>query len=341
MPSPRDVDREHAGTAPRTMRAVVRDTYGPPEVVRVAEVEVPGIAPHEVLVRVRAAGLDRGVWHLMAGLPYPIRLAGFGVRRPNQPILGRELAGVVEAVGARVSGFQPGDEVYGIGEGSFAEYAPARPAKVVRKPANLSFEEAAAVPVSGLTALQAVRDKGRVEAGQHVLVVGASGGVGTFAVQLAKAFGAAVTGVCSTPKVDLVRSLGADHVIDYTQRDITDDDTRYDVVLDIGGNRPLARLRRVLTPDGTLVIVGGEGGGKWTGGLQRQAGAMALSPFVRQRLGTFVSGENGADLDTLRELVEAGRITPVIDRVCSLSEVADAIRDLEAGRIRGKAVVAV
>jgi NADPH:quinone reductase-like Zn-dependent oxidoreductase len=207
-------------------------------------------------------------------------------------------------------------------------------------PANLSFEQAAAVPVSAVTALQAVRDHGRVQAGQHVLVIGASGGVGTFAVQIAKALGANVTGVSSTQKLDLVRSLGADHVIDYTHADITDDGKRYDVVLDIGGNRPLSRLRRVLTSDGTLVIVGGEGGGRWTGGIHRQLGAMVLSLFVRQRLGTFIAKPNRTDLDALRALIEAGSVTPAVDRVIALDQVPDAIRDLTHGRVRGKIIVA-
>ena len=207
-------------------------------------------------------------------------------------------------------------------------------------PANLSFEQAAAVPVSAVTALQALRDRGRVQAGQRVLVIGASGGVGTFAVQIAKALGANVTGVSSTQKVDLVRSLGADHVIDYTHADITDDGQRYDVVLDIGGNRPLSQLRRVLTRDGTLVIVGGEGGGRWTGGIHRQLGAMVVSLFVRQRLGTFIAKPNSTDLDALRALIEAGSVTPAVDRVIALDQVPDAIRDLAAGRVRGKIIIA-
>ena len=327
-------------TVRRTMRAIVRDVYGSADVLAVKDVEVPELAAGEVLVRVRAAGIDRGVWHIMTGLPYLGRLA-YGIRRPRAATLGSEVAGVVEAVGAEVTALQPGDEVFGIGNGSFADYASARPDKLARKPANLTFEEAAAVPVSGLTALQAVRDRGRTRPGQHVLIIGASGGVGTFAVQIAKAFGAGVTGVCSSAKVDLVRSIGADHVIDYTQGDITDDDQSYDVVLDIGGNRPLSQLRRVLARDGTLVIVGGEGGGRLLGGIDRQLRAIALSPFSRQRLGTFVASQNAKDLETLRKLIETGSVRPIVDRVCSLAEVPDAIRDLEAGRVRGKLVVAV
>jgi NADPH:quinone reductase-like Zn-dependent oxidoreductase len=271
------------------MKAIARDRYGSADVLELRDVAVPQFSDDEVLVRVRAAGLDRGAWHIMAGLPYLIRLAGYGLRRPKAAVLGSEAAGVVEAVGAEVSGLRPGEAVFGTCRGSFAEYAVARPDRLARMPANLSFEQAAAAPVSAVTALQAVRDRGRVQAGQRVLVVGASGGVGTFAVQIAKARGAHVTGVCSTPKVDLVRAIGADHVIDYTHADITDDNERYEVVLDIGGNRPLSQLRRVLGRDGTLVIVGGEGGGRWIGGIDRQLRAMALSPFVRQRLGTFIT----------------------------------------------------
>jgi NADPH:quinone reductase-like Zn-dependent oxidoreductase len=321
------------------MRAVVRDRYGPPDVLEIREVAVPRAGDGEVLLRVRAAGLDRGAWHIMAGLPRLIRLAGFGVRRPKAAGLGSEVAGIVEAVGPGVTGLEPGAEVYGTCRASFAEYAVARGDRLARMPANLTFEQAAAVPVSAVTALQALRDRGRIRAGQRVLVVGASGGVGTFALQIAKALGATVTGVCSTPKVELVRSLGADRVIDYLRAGIADDGQRYDLVLDIGGNRPLSELRRVLAPEGTLVIVGGEGGDRWTGGLQRQLGAMAMSPFVRQRLGTFIAKERRADLDALRELIESGAVTPAVDRVVALHDVPGAMRDLAAGRVRGKVVV--
>src|SRR3954453_4219263 len=321
------------------MKAIVRDRYGSPDVLRVSEVEVPEVGDEQVLVRVRAAGLDRGAWHLMAGLPYLLRGAGYGLRRPKVAGLGSELAGVVEAVGAKVTGLAPGEAVFGTGSASFAEYAATEPDKLARIPANLSFEQPAAVPVSAVTALQALRDRGRVKAGQRVLVIGASGGVGTFAVQIAKALGADVTGVSSTQKVELVRSLGADRVIDYTHTDITDDGRRYDVVLDIGGNRPLTQLRRVLTGDGTLVIVGGEGGDRWTGGLHRQLAAMVLSLFVRQRLRTFIAKPNSTDLDALRALIEAGSVTPAVDRVIALDQIPDAIRDLTRGRVRGKIVV--
>ena len=323
-----------------TMKAIVHDRYGSADVLRLEEVELPEVGDEEVLVRVRAAGLDRGVWHVMAGLPYLIRSAGYGLRRPKVAGLGSEVAGVVESLGRNVTGLEPGEAVFGTSPASFAEYALANPDELARMPANVSFEQAAAVPVSAVTALQALRDRGRIRPGQRVLVIGASGGVGTFAVQIAKAMGAQVTGVSSTQKVDLVRSLGADHVIDYTNADITDDGRRYDLVLDIGGNRPLSRLRRVLTGDGTLVIVGGEGGGRWTGGIHRQVGAMVMSAFVRQRLGTFIAKPNRADLDALRGLIEAGSVTPAIDRVIGLDEVAGAIRDLAGGRVRGKIVIA-
>jgi NADPH:quinone reductase-like Zn-dependent oxidoreductase len=324
-------------TRERTMKAIVRDRYGSPDVLTLQDVTLPPVAEDEVLVRVHAAGLDRGAWHVMAGLPYLIRVAGFGLRAPKIAGLGTELAGVIEAIGSQVTDLQPGDAVYGAGTAAFAEYTAARPDRLARMPANLSFEQAAAVPVSGVTALQALRDRGRLKAGQHVLVIGASGGVGSFAVQIAKALDATVTGVCSTAKLDLVRSLGADHVIDYTQAEISG---RYDLVLDIGGNRPLAQLRRVLTREGTLVIVGGEGGGRWTGGIHRQLSAMVVSLFVRQRLGTFVAKANRDDLDTLRTLIETGAITPAIDRVIALDGVPHAIADLSAGRVRGKVVIA-
>ena len=328
----------------RMMSAILQDEYGsaPEEVLRMAEVARPTIGDDEVLVRVLAASVDRGTWHVMAGLPYPIRLAGFGLRRPKALNPGRSMAGVVEAVGANVGEFEPGDEVFGVCEGgSFAEYAPARAGKLAAKPANLSFEQAAAVPVSALTALQAVRDKAHVAPGQRVLIIGASGGVGTFAVQIAKAFGAEVTGVCSPAKVDLVRSLGADQVIDYTREDITDGGHRYDAVLDIGGNRRLAHLRRALTHTGTLVIVGGESDGRWLGGSDRQVRAILLSKLVRQKLGTFVASENAGDLAALRALVERGKVTPAIDRTYPLRETAAAIRHVQDGHARGKVVIAV
>jgi len=272
---------------------------------------------------------------------YPIRVAGFGLRRPKYRNPGRSLAGTVEAVGAGVTAFTPGDAVFGVGEASFAEYARARPDKLAPTPAKLSLDQAAAVPVSALTALQAVRDHGRVRTGQQVLIVGASGGVGTFAVQIAKAFGAEVTGVCSTAKLDAVRALGADHVVDYTTDDFAAGEHRYDVILDIGGNRRLSHLRRALTHRGRLVIVGGEADGRWLGGVDRQLRALLLSPFVSQKLGTFVASENATDLMALRELIDSGQLAPVIDRSYPLSEVAAAIRYLLDGRARGKLVITV
>src|SRR5215212_7452667 len=274
------------------MKAMVRDTYGPPEVLELMDIESPECADDEVLVRVRAAGVGRDVWHVMAGLPYPIRLAGFGFRAPKNPVIGSDVAGVVEGVGKNVARLRPGDEVFGIGKGSYAEYVCALEDKLAPKPENLTFEQAAVVAIMGSTALQALRDHGKARPGQEVLIIGASGGVGTYAVQIAKAFGADVTGVCSTEKVEMVRSIGADRVIDYTQEDFAEGDQRYDVILDIGGNSSLARLRRALASRGTLVIVGGEGGGRWLGGLQRQLWATMLSPFVGQKLGTFVSTPN-------------------------------------------------
>jgi len=323
------------------MKAIVQDTYGSADVLELRDIDRPGIADDEVLVRVHAAGVDRGVWHLMTGLAYPIRLAGYGLRAPKTPVPGMDLAGVVEAVGKDVTRFQPGDEVLGIGKGAYAEYARAPEDKLVPKPASLTFEQAAVVAISGITALQALRDKGRVAAGQQVLVIGASGGVGSYAVQLAKAFGAEVTGVSSTTKTDLVRSLGADHVIDYTREDFAEGRQRYDLIIDIGGNSSLARLRRALTPKGTLVMVGGEGGGRWLGGLDRQLRTVLLSPFVSQRLTLQVPSENSADMLVLNELIEAGKVTPAVDRSFPLSEAPKAIRYVEEGHARGKVVVTV
>jgi NADPH:quinone reductase-like Zn-dependent oxidoreductase len=323
------------------MKAIVQDAYGSTDVLQFRDIDKPEIADDEVLVRVHAAGVDRGVWHLMTGLAYPIRLAGYGLRAPKTPVPGMDMAGVVEAVGENVTRFQPGDEVFGIGKGAYAEYARAPENKLVPKPANLTFEQAAVVAISGLTALQAVRDHGRVQPGQKVLIIGASGGVGTYAVQLAKAFGAEVTGVCSTTKVDLVRSMGADHVIDYTRDDFAEGKQRYDVILDIGGNPSLSRLRRALTPKGTLVFVGGEEGGRWTGGMDRQLRALLLSPFVGQKLRAFVNKENREDMLVLKELIETGRVTPAIDRRYPLAEVPKAIRYMEEGHAQGKVVITV
>jgi NADPH:quinone reductase-like Zn-dependent oxidoreductase len=324
-----------------TMRAIVQDTYGvaPEEVLRLSEVGRPEIGDDEVLVRVAAASVDRGTWHVMAGRPYLMRAAGFGVRAPKATNPGRALAGTVEAVGKEVAGFKPGDEVFGTSVGTFAEYVAANPAQLALKPATLTFAQAAAVPISGVTALQAVRDRARVQAGEKVLVIGASGGVGTFAVQIAKTYGAEVTGVSSPAKVDVVRAAGADHVVDYSREDFAGGGRRYDVILDIGGNSRLSRLRRALTPRGRLVIVGGMTDGKWLGGFDRQIRAQLLSPFVAQKLGSFVASENSKDLEGLRELIDAGTLMPVIDRSYPLGEVPAAIRDLLKGQVRGKVVV--
>jgi NADPH:quinone reductase-like Zn-dependent oxidoreductase len=323
------------------MKAIVQETYGSTEVLEHREIDRPVIAADEVLVAVRAAGVDRGVWHRMTGLPYPIRLTGNGLRAPSRTNPGGDVAGVVAAVGEGVTRFQPGDEVFGIGRGAFAEYAQAPENKLALKPANLGFQQAAVVGVSGLTALQGLRDHGHVEPGQKVLVIGASGGVGTFAVQLAKVFGAEVTAVCTTTKQEMVRALGADHVIDYTQDDFANGDRRYDVILDIGGNASLSRLRRALAPDGTLVIAGGETDGRWLGGSDRQIRALVLSRFVGQRLTTFVCNENHEDLTVLAGLIESGQITPVVDRSYALSEVPEAIWYLEQGHARGKVAITV
>jgi NADPH:quinone reductase-like Zn-dependent oxidoreductase len=323
------------------MKAIVRDTYGSPDVLELRDTDLPEIADDEVLVRVRAAGVGRDVWHVMAGLPYPIRLAGYGLRAPKNPVIGSDVAGVVEAIGKDVTRFRPGDEVFGIGKGSYAEHAIALEDKLAPKPANLTFEQAAVLAISGSTALQALRDHGRAEPGQEVQIVGASGGVGSFAVQIAKAFGAHVTGVCSTEKAEMVRSIGADRVIDYTREDFAEGDKRYDLILDTGGNSSLARLRRVLTREGTLIIAGGEGGGRWLGGTDRQLRALALSPFVGQKLGTFVNKENHGDLISLKDLIESGKIAPIIDRTYPLAEAPEAIRYLEEGHAQGKVVITV
>ncbi|MBE0595384.1 MAG: NAD(P)-dependent alcohol dehydrogenase [Gemmatimonadales bacterium] len=323
------------------MKAIVQDRYGTPDVLALEDIDKPEIGDGDVLVRVHAAGVDPGVWHIMAGLPYLVRIMGYGFRAPKTRVRGNDVAGRVEAVGKHVTQVRVGDDVFGACDGSFAEYACAREDRVAPKPANLTFEQAAAVPVSALTALQGLRDKGAVCAGQRVLIIGASGGVGTFAVQLAKAFGTEVTGVCSTTKVDMVRSIGADHVIDYTRDDVAQAGQRYDVILDTAGNRTLSRLRRALTPRGTLVIVGGDGGDRWIGGTDRQLRALALSPFVRQNLRTFIAMVRREDLQFLKELIEAGRVTPVIDRTYPLRDAAEAVRYLAQGRARGKVVIGV
>jgi NADPH:quinone reductase-like Zn-dependent oxidoreductase len=323
------------------MKAIVQDTYGSMDVLELREIDRPVPTDNEVLVQVRAAGLHRGDWHVMTGLPYMIRIVvpTLGLRRPKVPVRGMDVAGTVEAVGANVTRFQPGDAVFGWCDGSFAEYASAPQDQLAAKPATLSFEQAAVVPISGFAALQGLRDVGEIQAGQRVLVIGAAGGVGSFAVQLAKAFGAQVTGVASTSQLELVRSIGADEVIDYTRQDVTDGARQFDLILDCAGRRTLSQLRRALTPTGTLVIVGGEGGGRWMGGFLRNLRAPVLSRFVSQRLRMLASKERPEDLQTLRELLEAGQITPVIDRTFPLREVPEAFRQLVQGRGRGGKLV--
>jgi NADPH:quinone reductase-like Zn-dependent oxidoreductase len=323
------------------VKAIMQDRYGSADVLELRDVEDPTVGEDDVLVRVHAAGCGPDVWHLMTGMPYFVRLMP-GFHKLKSGAKGRDVAGTVDAVGANVTFFRPGDEVMGIVEGSFAELAIARPDKLVPKPERLTFEQASTAPISGLTALQAIRDEGKVQPGQRVLIIGAAGGVGTLTVQVAKAFGAEVTGVCSTSKMDLVRSIGADQVIDYTREDFTDGTPRWDVIVDTAGRRSLSELRRALKPKGTLVIVGGDGGGRWTGGFFRQAlRAPLLSLFVGQRLRGLVSKESLEDLEALRDLLEAGKVTPVIDRTYDLSEAADAIRYLEQGHPRGKVVIKV
>lgn len=323
------------------MWAVVQDRYGEADVLHRVRVARPAAGTGEVLVRVRAAGLDRGTWHLMTGKPYLMRVAGLGLRGPRDRVPGRDLAGTVAAVGAGVRDVAVGDEVFGVGRGSFAEYAVARADKLARKPASLSFEQAAVVPNSGATALQALTDHGRLEPGQRVLVIGASGGVGSYAVQLAAALGGEVTGVASTAKLDLVRALGAAHVVDYTREDFADTGQRYDLVLDIAGNPGLRRLRRALTPTGTAVIVGGENGGDLTGGMTRTLRALAVSRLTRQRFASFINQERASDLARLAALIDTGQVTPSIDRSYPLDRVPEALRHLAAGRVRGKVVITI
>lgn len=325
----------------RTMRAVMQRAYGSTETLRLEEVARPTIEAGQVLVEVRAAGVDRGVWHLMTGMPYLVRLMGYGFTRPKNPVPGADVAGRIVAVGSGVERFKVDDEVFGIARGSYAEYAVADADKLAHKPASISFEQAAVASISGITALQALSEIGKVEAGQHVLVIGASGGVGSYAVQLAKALGARVTGVASGAKADLVRSLGAEVVIDYAKGDYLDGSTRYDLIIDIGGRNPLRRLRSALAQEGTLVIVGGEGGDRLTGGIGRQLGALLLSPFVSQRMTMFISTEHYRYIEELAGYIERGEVTPTVGRRYELEQVPEAIADLAAGRAEGKSVIAV
>jgi NADPH:quinone reductase-like Zn-dependent oxidoreductase len=323
------------------MRAVVQDRYGEADVLRYNNLRVPEAGGGEVLVRVHAAGLDRGTWHLMIGKPYLMRIVGLGFRGPKVRVPGRDVAGTVAATGPDVTTFAVGDEVYGVANGSFAEYALAPADKLARKPAGLSFAQAAVVPISGATALQALTDHGHLRSGQRVLVIGASGGVGSYAVQIAKALGAEVTGVASTAKLDLVRSLGADQVIDYTRDDFSRTGTRYDLILDIAGNPTLQRLRRALTPTGTAVIVGGEDGGNLTGGMGRTLRALARSAVTKQRFANFINKERASDLQRLTELIDGGDLTPRIDRTYPLDQVPEAMRHLATGQVRGKIAITI
>jgi NADPH:quinone reductase-like Zn-dependent oxidoreductase len=319
------------------MRALVQDAYGSTDVLRLEDVAVPEITAEQVLIRVQAASINPLDWHVMRASPAFIRLMG-GIRRPKQPIRGVDVAGIVEAVGSSITGFEPGDHVVGTAPGSLAEYAAASHDKIVRIPDDVDFEAAASVPVAGITALQGLRDLGQIEPGQKVLIIGASGGVGTFAVQLAKHFGAEVTGVCSSRNADLVRSIGADHVIDYSSTDILDSAERYDVIFQLAGTTSPLKLRRILAETGTLVLSSGMGR---MSGIDRIVKAMALRPFVEQRLMTWVANENGTDMRFLADLLESGAITPVIDRIYPLAEAAEALRYVEEGHTQGKVVVTV
>jgi NADPH:quinone reductase-like Zn-dependent oxidoreductase len=336
------------------MKAVVQDRYGAPdEVLRLEEIEEPVAGDGEVLIRVRAASVHPDVWHVVLGVPYLLRLMGAGLRRPAGRVPGTDLAGVVEAVGRNVTRFQPGDEVFGEivrghqwhNGGAYAEYATAREEALAPKPANITFEQAAAVPTSAYIALQGLRDEGRIRAGERVLVNGAGGGVGVFAVQLAKAFGAEVTAVDSAEKLELLRSIGADQVIDYAREDFTRGDARYDLILDIPGNHSLSECRRVLTPEGRYVLIGhdrfGAPGRRLAGGVPRALGLLALSPFVRQLPGPPKRPDSRERLALLTELIESGKLVPVVDRTFPLAEVPAAIRYLAEGRVRGKIVVVV
>ena len=321
------------------MKAIVQSRYGSPDVLRLEEIAKPVVKDDEVLVRVRAAAVNIGDWHLLRGVPYVMRLV-FGLRGPRRRTPGLDIAGQVEAVGGNVKQLRPGDEVFGWCKGAFAEYACTAENNLLPKPANLTLEQAAAIGDSAFTALAAVRDQGRVKPGRRVLINGASGGVGTFAVQIAKSFGANVTAVCSTRNIDLVRSLGAGHVIDYTKEDFTQSAERHDVMLDLVGNRSLADCRRALTPRGTYVLVGVKDMGRWFG-LDRQTKALLLSPFIGQRIRVFVARHTKQDLAVLKELVEAEKVAPVIETRYALSDVPSALRHQGEGHTHGKIVIVV
>ena len=320
------------------MKAIVYYNYGSPDVLKCEEIEKPTAGDDEVLIKVRAASVNPLDWHFMRGTPYFVRVKT-GLRKPKTTRLGVDVAGQVEAVGRNVTQFKPGDEVFGSCRGAFAEYACTSESALVMKPSNVTFEQAASVPVAAFTALQGLRDKGHIQPGQKVLINGAAGGVGTFAVQIAKWFGADVTGVCSTRNVDMVRSIGADQVVDYTQEDFTKSEQRYDLILDSVGNHSLLACRRVLNPKGIYIAVGGPSGRWMIGPLARAIIALVLSRFVSQNLVMVLARRSKGDLTIMRELMEAGKVTPVIDRRYRLSEVPEAIRYLEEGHARGKVVI--
>jgi NADPH:quinone reductase-like Zn-dependent oxidoreductase len=324
------------------MKAVVYEKFGSPDVLEMKEVPNPDVGPGDVLVRVHAASPNPWDWHFMRGVPYIARVSGAGLRKPKKRVLGGDVAGEVEALGAEVTRFRPGDEVFGfVGGGGFAEYVSAKERHLAPKPKNLNFEHAATVPLAALTALQGLRDVGEVREGQEVLIVGASGGVGTFAVQIAKRFGADVSGVCSTRNLELVRSIGADHVIDYTREDFLRGGQRYDLILQLAGTTPPSAFRRVLTPTGRLVLSSGESPGRFIGPLGRAIKAVVFSPFIRQTMRPFLTKPRSEDLQFLNELIEGGNLKPVIDRTYPLSETREAIRYIETGHARGKIVIAV
>jgi NADPH:quinone reductase-like Zn-dependent oxidoreductase len=338
--APTELTQDTAGVT--TMRAIVQDKYGSADVLQLRDTANPAIGEHDVLVRVRAAAVNPADWAIMGGLPYIARPAPmYGLRTPKHGIRGTDVAGEVEAVGSAVTDFRPGDEVFGWCRGAFAEYAAASDEGLALKPANLTFEQAAAVPMAGSVALQALREHGNVQAGQRVLINGASGGIGTFAVQIAKALGAEVTGVCSTPNVEMVRSIGADAVIDYTTDDFTKSGERYDFILDNVSNRSLADLRHALAPTGMLVPNGGQFQNRWFSSAGRLIKAMVSFRFVSQRLGRFVVAQKHDNLVALMELIEAGHVTPVIDRTYPLSETAAAMDYVGTGRVKGKVVISV
>ena len=322
------------------MQATVQDRYGSVAVLETRDIDKPAIGAGEVLVRVRAAGVNPADWAIMSGLPYIARPV-YGLRRPKHIVRGTDVAGTVEAIGTEVTRFKPGDEVFGWCVGSYAEFAAASEDALALKPANLTFEQAAAVPMAGFVALQALRDHGKVRAGQKVLVNGASGGIGTFAVQIAKSLGAEVTGVCSTRNVDMVRSIGADHVVDYTKEDFTRSGKQYDFILDNVANHSLTDLRHTLTPTGTLIPNGGGFDHRWMASGGRIVRAAVLFRFGGQKLGNFLMSANQQDLIVLKELIEAGKVTPVMDRTYPLSQTAEAIDHVGRGHARGKVAITV